>query len=249
MSLPRILYESRLADATPVASGTASGYAVENLTDWRPASKWQADALPATVTGDAGASASVDYWGVWGHDLFTQGATIELRKSNDNFSADDNLVDTVTPTSDDPFVRYVSTADERYWRIRITGTTVPTLAIAAMGEYLEIPKGLPQRFDPLHRSPQGRLNRSVAGNPTGRTTEYQKWRQTVQFVNVSWAWARSTWLAAWDAHLMDNPFVFSWDPTNYPAELYLVNIDGDSVTPHRSGNFADLTLTIEGLIA
>lgn len=249
MSLPRFLYDSRLADAVPVASGTAAGYDVENLTDWRPATKWQADALPATVTVDLGAgnSAAVDYWALWGHDLNLQAATIELRRSNDGFAGNDVLVDSVTPADDQPFVRYVTPFTDRAFRLRITGATVPTLAIAAVGEYLEIPRGLRQGFDATQRLPEGLFNRSVTGNPIGRTIKYEAWRQQLVFDAVSWSFIRTTWLPAWRAHLRSLPFVLQWDYLNYPAELILANVVGGSETPTRPGSFVTLSLDVEGL--
>lgn len=249
MSLPRFLYDSRLADGAPVASGTATGFAVENLTDWRPATKWQPDALPATVTLDLGAgnSATVDYWAVWGHDLNAQGATIELRRSNDGFAANDVLVDSVAPADDAPFVRYVTPFTDRAFRLRITGTTAPTLAIAALGEYLEIPRGLRQGVDPTQRQPEGLFNRSVTGNPIGRTIKYEAWRQQLIFEAVSWSFIRTDWLPAWRAHLRSLPFIFQWDHGNYPAELVLANNAGGSETPTRPGAFSDLAINLEGI--
>lgn len=249
MSLPAIYYDNRLNDATPSASTTATGYDVNNLTDWRPYTEWQPTALPATITVDAGAAASVDYWLVWGHDLATQGATIQLRKSNDNFSADDNLVDSYTPTADDPFMRVVSTADERYWRFQITGSTMPTLGIAAMGAALEIPKYLKPGFDPRGRKPQGQFNRSVAGMPLGRTIQYEDWSQSLTFENLAWSWIRNTWEPAWEAHLRSLPFVFCWEPGSYSTELALVTIQDGFATPHNPGSYGNLSISLTGLLA
>ena len=116
---PKILHENRLDDATPVASTTATGFNVLNLRDFRPYTKWQPTALPATITVNCGVSKSADYWAIYGHDLYTQGATIYLRGSTDNFAASDVLLDTYTPIDNTPFARLPSSASYRYWRIKI----------------------------------------------------------------------------------------------------------------------------------
>lgn len=250
MANPRILYESRFTDAPPVASSTAAGaFNVANLTDWRDTSWWQPLVMPANVTVDSAAAAAVDYWLVWGHDLGSTGATIELHKSNDNFVANDVLVDSVTPADDKPFARYVTTADERYWRIVVTGATAPSLAIVTVGSYLQLPAGLRDGFDPLGRTPKGRFNRSVKGHPLGRTIDYETWTTTLDFDLVAWDWVRANWLPAWAAHLKGAPFVFSWAPVNYPAELRYVNAVKGFDTPHHPGSRTGLKVELEGLFA
>ena len=102
MGYPKIFHDNRLDDATPAASTTAAGYNVLNLRDWRPYTKWQPTALPATVTVDCATAKAADYAVIWGHDLFTQGATLEIRGSTDNFAASNVLVATKTPTSNEP---------------------------------------------------------------------------------------------------------------------------------------------------
>lgn len=248
MANPRILYESRLADATPVASSTASGdFAAVNLADWISWTFWKPATMPATVTVDSGSVKSVDYWTAWGHDLFTQGATIELRSSSDNFGGVDDLVDTLTPGDDKPFARYVTTPARQYWRLRVTGASAPTLAIAAMGVRLQLPEGLASGFDPIGRMPVGRLNRSVTGQPLGRAIDYEVWKQTLNFELLSWAFLRDSWLPAWEAHLKGDPFLFVWDPVGKPAELRYVNQANGFSSPHLAGEFTRLKVDLEGL--
>lgn len=248
MSKPAILYESRLKDAAPVASGTAAGdFDVANLTDWRPFTWWKPDAMPGWVRVDCGLAAAVDYWSVWGHDLGSQGATIELRKSPGGTwaGADDILVDSFTPTDDEPFARYVTTADSQHWGLQVTGATAPSLAIAAMGLLFEFPEYLEQGFDPLGAEPKGGLNRAVRGAPLGRSSDYELWSQDLEFRQISRSWIRDSFKTAWDAHLKSDPFVFAWDRGGHPAELYLAVARGGIATPHRGGVKADLSFRIE----
>lgn len=244
---PAILYDNRLADAAPAASDTAAGtFDVNNLTDWLSFTWWKPLTTPATVTVDSGVAKTVNYWSVWGHDLGSRGATIELRKSSDAFGAVDELVDTYTPGDDEPFARYVTTADERHWRIRVTGAAAPSLAIVAFGALFEFPEGLEQDYDPVGRTPKGQFNRSVEGQAMGRDIDYETWSQQLYFRRVTWSWIRTGFLAAWQAHLRGSPFIWAWDRTTYPDEIRLVAAKGGFDTPHKSGTKGDLTFEIEG---
>jgi len=248
--LPKILYESRFMDAVPVASSTAAGnFNVLNLRDFRPYTQWKPAAMPATVTVDSGAAKSADYCAVYGHDLFTQGATLEVRRSTDNFAANDVLVATILPASNDPFILQFASVSFRYWRIKVTGATAPSLAIAALGVALEMPRRLREGFDPVGRVVKGQYNQSVKGHPLGRAVLYEEWSEALQFKNLTWTFIRTSWLAAWRAHLRGNPWIFVWDPTDHASEIFLVAAKDQFKTPHHVGEFADLSLDVMGVAA
>jgi len=248
MGKPVILYDNRLADATPVASTTATGdFAAINLADFRPYTWWKPTALPATVTVDCGSAKAADLLTVFGHDLFTQGATLQVRGSTDNFAASDVLVGTITPTDNNPFLISFGSVSYRYWRLRITGTTMPSIACAILGARITLPTFLPQGFDPVGRKAEGQRNRSESGQPLGRVVTHETWKGKIRMQKVTWSWVRATWLPAWQAHLRSSPFAFAWDPDNYPAEIRLVTADEDFSTPHQAGSWADLDVDIMGI--
>jgi hypothetical protein len=197
-------------------------------------------------------SLSADYALFWGHDFGTQGVTVEIRGSVDNFSADDNLVATTDPEGDGPLLLEFTSAQYRYWRFTITAGASsgnPTIGIAAIGAALEIPKYLREGFDPRGRMPKGRFNKSVTGQPLGRTVQYEEWSQSLTFELLTWAWVRATWEPAWEAHLRGEPFVFAWDSTSHATELALVTMDGGFKTPHKAGSVTDLMINLTGLLA
>lgn len=243
---PFIAFDNRLKDAAPVASTTALGAAI-NLADFRPYTSWKPSALPATVTVDCSSAKSVDYLAVFNHNLFSNGCTIEVRGSTDNFAASDELVHSYAPAADTAFIRNFTSASYRYWRIRITGATAPTLTICAIGVGLEMPKALPFGFDPLARKMYGQTNISEQGLPMGKAVLFEQWSQTISFRNVWDAWLRATFLPAWKAHLRHNPFIFAWDLTNFPGEIYLVESDGDYKSPTSIALRSNLSLNIKGV--
>jgi len=248
MGLPAIFYDNRLADASPVADSTATGYAVDNLTDWRSYNWWRPNAMPATVTVDCGSAKAADYMLLLGHDLGTQGVTVELRASTDNFAASDVLVDSATPSTDEPLLLLFNSASYRYWRLSFSGANPPSIAIAAIGAVMRLPVYMQQPFDPLGRDPKGEAVRSGGGHPLAKIINYEDWKQTINLKSVTWTWLRNTWLPAWRSHLRGTPFGFAWNPDDYPAELLLAETAGGFKTPHR-GIYADLTFELEAVIA
>lgn len=244
---PKILYESRLNDATPAASTTAAGFNVANLTDYRSYTWWKPTAIPATVTVDCGSALAADYCAIWGHDLNTTGCTVEVRGSTDNFAASDVLVATSTPTSDKPLLVFFSSVSYRYWRLTFTTGTPPTIAIALVGALLDIPAGVRGGFDPVGRNTVEQYNRSVDGHALGKVIEFEAWRQTVSFELLSWAWIRSTWQAAWAAHIRSEPFLFAWDPTNHATEVFHCVVRDGFNTPHQPGSLTNLSFELNGL--
>ncbi len=147
-----------------------------------------------------------------------------------------------------------------YWRKRLTNAQLqwltaadrgtiaePSIAIAMIGAALTLPTGLEAPFDPIGRKLDGRRIDNNNGQPLGSLVDYSRWEQSITLRAVSWSWVRTTWLAAFNAALQSEPFVFSWDPGNYPDEARLVTTDGDFATPHRSGSLCDLTVNLLGV--
>lgn len=251
MSQPKIFYDNRLDDGTPVASTTATGdYDVLNVRDMRPYTWHKGTALPFTITVDCGSAKTADYWAVYGHDLNTQAADIELRGSTDNFAASNVLIDSLTPADDEPFLREFNQASYRYWRFTVPAgaTANPSFAILMVGDKLTLPVFVNEGFDPIGVKLVGNINRSQKGHPLGRVIQYEDWEQNLNFPLVTWAWLRSTWEPAWINNLRSKPFIFSWEHDNYAGEIRLVNIQGQYLTPHKAGAYADLVFTIAGVI-
>lgn len=250
MAKPHIFYDNRLADAAVAASSTDSGgdYAAANVADWRAYTWWKPASVPATLTVDSGAPAAADYALIYGHDLFTQGCTVEVRGSTDNFAASDDLLATATPTSNLPLLLLFNSASYRYRRLRFTGAAAPYMAIAAVGRRMELPTWLPQPFDPLGRQVMGQNNRNERGQPLGRVIQFKSWKEQIRLERVTWAWLRDTFVPAYDAHLCSTPFVFGWEVDLYPTDLKLVTAGDKLDTPHYSGSTCDVSFELEAVI-
>jgi len=253
MGFPKLLFDNRFSDAVPVASDTAVGnFEAANVADMRSYTWWQPATLPATLTVDCGAAKAADFAAIYGHDLHTQGATIEVRGSTDNFVASDVLVATVAPASDDPFLLEFASVNYRYWRLKITGITIPSIACVLIGSAFVMPKYLGAGFDPLSRtlitpSSSGSSNVNENGQPLGKIIDYEQLLQTLSFGNISWSWLRASWQPAWRSNLRGSPFIFAWDSVNYPTELYLVSTADAYTSAHQQGGLATLSFDVSGV--
>ena len=195
-------------------------------------------------------SMSADYALFWAHDLGSQGVTVEIRGSVDAFVADDNLVATYDPEGDEPFALHWTSAEYRFWQIKLVAGFLsgnPAIGIGIIGEKFSIPAHLASGFDPIGRTPRGVSNKSVKGWPLGRVVEYEEFKEPLTFQFVTWTWVREMWLPVWREHLKDSPFVLTWDKTTYQNELHLVEATAGFETPHRSGQWATLSLSVQGL--
>jgi len=245
---PKILFDSRLADVTLVASSVAAGFDVQNLIDFRPYTWFKPNVMPATITANLTASGNADYCFVYGHDMGTQNTTFEVRGSTDNFGAVDDLVATISPADDKPFLLTFAELGYNDWRINLTGATAPSIAIISLGFALTFPRRLLNGFDPLGRKIYGQTNTSAKGYPLGKVFEFEEWNETLNFTNLTWDWIRTTFVPAWKAHLRGSPFGFAWDSVDHITELYLVESKDKFSTPHTQGSYAALTMDVSGVV-
>lgn len=246
MTAPRIYYDNRFADNFVTASTTLAGTYANNVSNWRTFEYWTPTAMPATITVDSGSAATLDYWGLIGHNLHTKGCTVELRRSTDNFSASDVLVDTLTPSTDADFIRWPASTSYRYTRMRFTTGTAPTIAIALAGNKFELQGYLDPSYDPLGRTSVGQQNMNENGRALGRNVDYNEFRQTVHMRLCQWAWLRSTLIPAWNAHIRSKPFAWQWNAAQDSAPMLVVAGEKLS-TPHSPGIQAEYSFDIAGV--
>ena len=247
MSKPELYFDNRFRDAAPVASSTEDGFNVLNIIDARPYTWFKPAVMPANIDVNCGSVKQANYCVVYGHDLGTKGATLEVRGSADGFAASDDLLATITPANDKPFLLPFNSVGYQHWRTRLTGAAAPSLAIMIVGEALSFPKYLPNGFDPLGRKIVAQSNKSAKGHPLGIVIQYEEFDKTLQFKNLTWSWIRDTFIPAWDSDIKHLPFIFAWNPGDYPDELDLVTSTGKFSAPHRQGLFSDLSFSIEGV--
>jgi hypothetical protein len=142
---------------------------------------------------------------------------------------------------------YIERTGYRYYGLRCTDAAAPSLSIAAIGEALASPQYLDGEFDPTKRDAHTQDNKNMNGQAIGRSVYYESWKGSVRLKNVPWSWARESFIPAWKNALRGRPFVFCWEPDLYPEDAKLVTAGATIETPHRSGQFADVVLEMEGV--
>lgn len=248
MSKSRIYWDNRFADATPVASSTASGdYNVLNVSAFRGYRRYKPATMNARIKVDCGIARPADSLFIWGHDLFTCATAIEVRGSTDNFSTSNVLVHSYTPPSDRPFARVWASQSFRYWALDLNGSIAPTLTVVCLGARLEIPGHLTgDSFDPVARRVVGQTHKNERGQPMGKIVDFEESTQTAVFMGLTWEWLRATWEPAWKAHIASEPVGWHWN-AGVDSEPLLVMLGDEFTAPHRASRFADLTFTVEAV--
>lgn len=103
---------------------------------------WQGNAMPAIITIDLGQARPVDYVGIAGHTIGTEGATTKVEYSSDgvNFTQFSN---SLTPSGDVPIMFLDSAVSRRYWRITLSGSVgIPKIAVIYIGQVLAMPRSI-----------------------------------------------------------------------------------------------------------
>ena len=120
--------------STYSSSSEDSNYPVENVGDGITGNpfKFSSAGTDDTITIDLGSSQSATFVSVHGHNIDSGVTAVQLRKSTDNFAANDVLVATLTVSSPTFFATFTSTSS-RYWRIKFVGTNSDPIEIGELG--------------------------------------------------------------------------------------------------------------------
>lgn len=252
MSNPYILYDNRLADGTPTATTTASGYDVKNLTDWRPYTYWKAGSNAIQyITIDCGAAKSADSLAIYGHDLLTRGAQVSVECSSDNFALDiTQALAPFAPSNNKAIFKTFTSQSKRYWRLKITNLTAACyIAILDIGPRLEMERPPLSDFDPIGEKPVSESEINVEGQLLGVVNRIIEKRIDASFV-VGDSWFNQTFLSAWDNHLsLLKPFFWANDIATYPDQVFLVRIapDFSLQVPYMAPGYRRLSLEFVGV--
>jgi hypothetical protein len=119
-----------IAGGTMSSSSENSKFPAENVHDTIPGIpfKFNAAAADDQITVDLGSSKQVTFCSVHGHNIDTGVTAIQLRKSSDNFSANDVLVKAMTKATPS-FYDASFDETERYWRLKFVGTNGDPISI------------------------------------------------------------------------------------------------------------------------
>lgn len=255
MRFPIFCYDNLLETGTVTASSEATGFAKENAYDWLAYDWWKPTATGFSyLTVDCGTAKPCDYLALHAHDLFTNGSSITLQYSTDDFVADINdAFAAFIPASDGPMVKTFPQLNVRYYRLRILAPNISSIGIAAFGAMLQLPTGVLTGFTPptLMYDNEVTNHRSNGGAYIGRSVRRRGGKKGIplRFGDVSAAWVRADWAAFLD-HAEVKPFFFSWNQETYPDEAVFAWTEGKLRRPkHHKTLYMQIGLEIMAVSA
>lgn len=225
-----LLKDNRYDDGTPAATSEASGYPIENAFDLRPYKRWKATSTATQyLTIDCGSAKSADALGIMSHNLGTVGATVSVEYSTTGAWGGEEVeaLAGFDPSDDTAILKIFTTAEKRYWRVKITGASAaPYLAVLMLGVRLTFEKFIAgSEFDPAPEKPIAEVTTNQAGQLLGVVIKRVEIRISVEFRGLTPSWVTNTFKPVWDDHISQyKPFIFAWDITNHADEVFLARL-------------------------
>jgi hypothetical protein len=250
-------YENLLESADTVTpSNEATDFEAVNAYDRLTTTWWKPGVLSSpqteTLTISFASAQAVNYFGVMGHNLGTEGITIKLQYSTASPISWVTLF-TISPTDNLCLFRYdVTGATAADWRIELTNCTADTLmAILSFGAALATPSGIRAPFKPvnLNRDKDILNNVSEGGQFAGRSVISDGYKVEIKQAAVDPAWIETNYDALMD-WIEVSPFFFSWDYENHLADaayVWIESVDPPEYT-HQGALYMAFTFQCKGLI-
>ncbi len=247
----RICHQTITRTGTLVASGEQAGFEADSALNPLTYEFWKADALPATWRIDAGSAVSVDYIGVASHTLATEGASVKPQWSDDDAAWNDiENISAHAPTDDGPILFLFAAESHRYWRIEVTGSTVPSIGVVFIGVALAMPRPIYGGHSPidLSRTSVIRPQRSERGQFLGRSIVRSGFHADYSWQHLTPAFYRSEFdLFVEDA--LSFPYFLAWRPETFP-ESVVYGWSGQDIAPSNMGigkGLMQVSISVEGL--
>ena len=247
-----VAYDNILDTGTVTVSSEATGYYKENAYDWRGDDilLFNSDTTH-TITIDYGAAVSVDVFCLAYHNLGTLGATVTIRYSTDNFAADDNVLETLSPADDLVIFQPMTSIYKRYWRVQIAlgAAGQPYVGQVLLGQMLNLPTPVPAGTPLMYDSDDDEIINNIAqdGNFLGMSIIYKGVKGTIKFEMMTTSYVRNSYRDFFD-HARSKPFFYSWMPSLYDSEGIICWRSGNIPAPNPTStkSFWSVPLQVEG---
>jgi len=247
---PAIFWDNLLARSGAVLSATSSepGHPVANLADWREYLTWRsADSAAQNLTVDCGSAQAASACLIYRHNIFSSGrsqATLYGSTNGVNWTQ----IFQQAVGSDDVFFKSFAQVSYRFYKLNINAGGSPAeIAILFLGNFLEFPSWPAAGFDPNQSEALIENSKSEEGYLLGVAVRYFKRRVSLCFDRLSDDFARNTLLPFWKSHV-PKPFLFAWDRTNHPLEIYLMEVSEPKLDLPYGPVHRALKLELEGRV-
>jgi hypothetical protein len=264
MALPIIAYHNILRNtaATLTDPGTASGFSLEDIKDYKPWKIWKSDDTTSPINIDidlgVGNTGTADYVMLVNHNMLANGATVTVQSDNDvAFGSPTALLAATAPDSDDVWFKGFTVGPaERYFRVILTDPAAPFAAAPFIGElFLGLRTTLTEYMnpdiDPFMKGVEAQSNRSEGGQYLGSILRGKTHRFTFSFSDAGAA--RSAFTSDLNTFIDDHvelrrPFGFVLDTadSDFDQPVYLKMTDGTNVQRKAVGGvWSRLTWTFD----
>lgn len=245
---PIILCENKLVNAALTASGTYSGYDVENVLDQRNNTYWKDSTdgggyIQATFAN----AVAIDCIGVCGHNLFAcgelLGATIDIKYSDDGVNW--SVAASYVPIDDNAFMIKFTSATKKYWRLQITDINdYPMIAVLFMGTAIQFEYPPDGPIAVIDEGINANEEMSKGGNFLGAVVNYNDMALARTFSNFTFTFYNSYFKPFWDSYgKLKSNFFYADDLTN--AQVYYCRFTNDfRLQPQQNNTTAIESLTI-----
>lgn len=246
LRFPRVCYQTytfALTDAAVTASTEITGAPKDAPLRPDTAEYWEASALPATWEIDLGSTVNVDYAGIAGHDIGSNGASVKIETSLGDFTGSPltqvwtEFGTEVAPDDDSALLYLDDVRTARYARITLTGAgSVPHIAVFYIGVALAMEREADGGgFQPITMARQTELHQSLSrgGQFLGQGFRRTGLSAGVSFKHLDPAWYRANF-DAFAKHARNLPYFFAWWPEQYTEDVAFVWTP-DDITPAYMG--------------
>lgn len=219
--------------------------------DWLLWNRWK-PGTTATYTWidvDLQSSYEVDAVSIFGHNLGTEGCTVYLEYSSDNFATIAGNAGWHQPTDDSPIFLKFTAVNYRYYRLVIKDPTTNTqIYNAQIGKSLQL-KPLGVGFKPpMYETFTATNNINRHGVLLGRSISKSTRKLTINQKAITQSEMESDFLP-WLEHATRLPFVFCWDYENRPQDTVFCWIEKNAPDPVYSNLcYLSLQMKVEAML-
>jgi hypothetical protein len=243
----RIGHQTYTRTGSVVASSSQTGFPAAAAKNPLTYEFWRPVSLPATWRLDIGSAQEVDYVGIAAHSLGSTGCTVHVEYSTNDSTW--TTVSSLLAGQDGPIMFLFMPITARYWRIRITGSTIPSVGVVYIGKALAMQRPIYSGHTPitLSRVTEMRPNKSEGGQWLGRSIIRRGSQTQAEYRHLEASWVRTHF----DKFIKDAtryPYFFAWRPSTYPEDVGYV-WTSDDITPSNMGvrDYMSVSWAMEGI--
>lgn len=245
--LPTILYNNLFLNGVLTASTEATNYAKENVRSENTVKAWQPTALPATLSVDLGVATSADSFAIISHNCGTKGNTILLESSTDNISWTTRC--TVVPTDNTSILGLFTSVSARYWRLNISGGTVPTIAVVFLAQRFNFPAGVKPPYTPVWLSQQYELltANTLGGQFLGNRVLRKSGKTSISLVALDTGFVESNLVPFREHYNSGKAFVWASGPASFTKDVgYVWRTENSNLAPtfDETGNWMATSMEV-----